>query len=203
MNYSKLYLCALAIFCGSSVFSQSINSPYSGNGIGEIAFQGLPQNYAMGELGIATASTLHVNLLNPALLTKNTLSSFQVGLEGDVRRFRTEDQSNGQAGISLRSLAMSMPIISKGRWVTAFALLPLSSVNYHTTAYYDIPGGLDSKKDFYGTGGLTHFVWGNGFRLGKSLNIGFKASYVFGSILETENIVMVVDSLRGRNDVTG
>ena len=201
MNYSKLYLFALAIVFGASAFSQSINSPYSGNGIGEIAFQGLPQNYGMGEVGIAMASPWYVNLLNPALLTSNTLSSFQVGLEGEVRRFRTERESNSQSGLSLRSLALSMPIISKGRWVTAFALMPLSTVNYNTTTYTELEGPLNSKTDFSGSGGLSQFIWANGFHLGKSLNVGFKASYVFGSITHIGEESLVIDSLKGGNDV--
>ena len=141
-----------------------------------------------------------MNLLNPALLTSNTLSSFQVGIEGEVRRFRTVDQSNSQAGVNLRYLAMSMPIVSKGRWVTSFALLPLSTVNYHTTAYSELDGPLDSRTDFYGDGGLSQFVWGNGFRIGKSLNVGFKASYVFGSVTSIGEERLVLDSLNDSAD---
>jgi hypothetical protein len=200
MNYSKLYLYLTAILIATGAYSQTINSPYSSNGIGELAFQGLPQNYSMGEVGIATASSWHINLLNPALLTYNTFSSFQVGLEADVRKSRTETQASQQSGLSLRYLAMSMPFVSKSRWVSSFALLPLSSVNYHTSASKILPGDLDSKSEYYGDGGLTQVIWANGFRITPSLNIGFKAAYVFGSITNRAVESLIIDSISGSNN---
>ncbi len=171
-------------------FSQALNSPYSNNGIGEIAFQGLPQNFAMGELGIGTYSPIHINLENPALLTYNNLSSFEVGLQGDFRKFSTSSTSMNESSLALRYLAMSFPLISGGKWVSSFALLPLSTVNYHTSSL-DAIDNIVAQTDYYGQGGLTQLVWGNGFRLTKNLRIGIKAAYVFGSIENQTKVTLL------------
>lgn len=180
MNLRKLWMMALAMTSMAFVTAQSINSPYSSNGLGEILFQGLPHNYAMGEVGIGSPTVRHINLLNPALLTYNSLSTFQVGLSGDFRNYESElGQSRDQAA-SLRFLAFSFPVVAN-RWTSAFALLPLSTVNYNTFSQ-DTLENANSITQFQGDGGLTQLTWANGIRLYKTLSLGMKATYTFGSI---------------------
>lgn len=195
MKFGKLCLFVLSVFASVEAFSQVINSPYSSNGIGEIAFQGLPHNFSMGELSIGTPAPWHINIENPALLTYNTLSAFQVGLESDHRKFSSNQESNKESGIGLRYLAISFPVISQSRWVASFALLPLSSVNYHTVNYSTIDESYGAKTDYYGEGGLSQLIWANGFRIFKKLSIGVKASYVFGSISDKTTVKIGIDSL--------
>ncbi|MFT6867176.1 MAG: hypothetical protein ACJA08_002015 [Cyclobacteriaceae bacterium] len=195
MKIGKLCLLVLSVFVSVKAYSQVINSPYSSNGIGEIAFQGLPNNFAMGELSLGTPSPWHINIENPSLLTYNTLSCFQVGLESDLRRLSSTEESNREAGIGLRYLAISFPVVSQARWVTSFALLPLSSVNYHTVSYNTIDETYGAKTDYFGDGGISQLIWANGFRIYKTLAIGVKASYVFGAINDQTNVKLGIDSL--------
>ncbi|MEP0367778.1 MAG: hypothetical protein ABJN36_18170 [Cyclobacteriaceae bacterium] len=191
MNCGKLCLFALALVVSVKAFTQATSSPYSSNGIGEIAYQGLQHNFAMGETGIGTPSPWHINLENPALLTFNSLSSFQVGLQGESRKFRTQTASNSESSVGLRYMALSLPVVSRSRWITSFALLPLSSVSYHTVSFRPIDDELQEQTDYYGDGGLSQLIWANGFRISNSLSVGFKAAYVFGSIDSESNIKMV------------
>lgn len=194
MNRGRICLFVFLILGGFKVFSQ-ISSPYSSSGIGEISFQGLPQNFAMGEVGIGMPSAWHINIENPALLTYNSLSSFQVGLQGDFRKSSTSTASNREASLGLRYMAMSFPVISRSRWITSFAMLPLSSVSYHTVSNEVIDDIYRVQTDYFGDGGISQIIWANGFRVTKSLSLGFKASYVFGSINDEANIKMVLDSV--------
>lgn len=189
MNKAKYCFLVLSMLLASShVFAQAISSPYSSNGIGEIGFQGLPHNFAMGELGIGTPSSWGINIENPALLSYNVLSTFQVGIQADFRKFNTTEGSTRGAGIGLRYMAMSFPLVSRSRWVTSLAILPLSNVNYHTVAVSPLDDDFNTQTDYFGDGGLSQFIWGNGFRVTKNLSLGFRASYIFGSINEEANI---------------
>lgn len=181
MNLHKLWVSAVALGLTWASYGQAINSPYSNNGLGELLYQGLPHNVAMGEVGIAMPTAWHINLQNPALLTANTFSTFQVGINGDFRRYET-DLTTGQAnGASLRYLAMSFPVV-RNRWTAALALLPLSAVKYNTFSQDSVDDNTNGVTQFEGEGGLSQLVWANGIRLYKSLTLGVKASYVFGLI---------------------
>ncbi len=162
--------------------AQTVVSPYSSNGLGELSFSGMPHNLAMGETGIATPTFWHINNVNPALAAFNTLTSFQVGFQGDIRGFTTLDASDSDGTAGLRYLNISFPIIS-GKWSSAVALLPYSTVNYDFFSRQTITGtDLESINAFAGEGGLSRLDWTNGVAITKDLSIGIKSSFVFGSV---------------------
>lgn len=181
MSFRNFVILLFATLHFGVVKAQSISSPYSNYGLGEVSFSGLPHNYGMGETGFAMPSLWHINLQNPSLLINNSLSSFQVGLMADVRSYESDAGSASETTGSLRFLAMSYPVV-KSRWTTSFALLPLSSVNYNTFSRDSVNGSLAGTTRFAGDGGLTQFVWANGVRIYKSFALGLKAAYVFGLI---------------------
>ena len=80
MKIIKLGLLGLTLCLSGVLAAQSINSPYSNHQLGEFLFQGLPHNFSMGQVGTGTPTPWHINLQNPALLTYNKFSSFQVVL---------------------------------------------------------------------------------------------------------------------------
>ncbi|MDW3196242.1 MAG: hypothetical protein R8G66_27970 [Cytophagales bacterium] len=162
--------------------AQTVVSPYSSNGLGELSFSGMPQNLGMGEIGISTPTFWHINNVNPALAVFNTLTAFQVGFQGDIRSFTTQNntQSDGTAG--LRFLNISFPVIS-GKWTSAVAVLPYSTVNYDFFSRQTIDGtDLESINAFAGEGGLSRLDWTNGVAITKNFSIGLKSSFVFGSV---------------------
>lgn len=182
-RFTRCAVILFAVFTSQQALSQYINSPYSGNGIGDLAYVGLPGNFSMGEVGIGTPSNWHINSQNPALLVYNLFSTFQLGLNSDFRTFNKVDATEQSASLGLRSMAMSFPVLSKARWVSSFTLLPYSNVKYNTFAADSVQNALATTQ-FQGDGGITEFAWSNGFTIYKNLSVGFKASYLFGEISE-------------------
>lgn len=179
MSFRKNFFLLLALsFCGVAK-AQFISSPYSSYGLGDFAYQGLPHNYGMGETGIAMPSMWHINLQNPSMLINNSLSSFQVGLMGDIRNYENVTETSSRTSASLRFLALSFPVV-RNRWSTSFALIPYSSSDYRTFSVDSITNTMAEISRSTGEGGLTQLVWANGIRMYKSLALGVKASYVFG-----------------------
>lgn len=170
------------VFC---VRGQTVISPYSSNGLGELIYPGMPNHLGMGEVGIATPTFWHINNVNPALLVHNTLTTFQVGFQADLRNFRAANTTGSAGTGGLRYLNLSFPIIS-GKWTTAVSLLPYSTVNYDFFQSQDIVGsGTSAVNSFQGEGGLTRADWSHGLRLTSDFAVGVKASYFFGSVRNT------------------
>ena len=174
-------------------FGQTTVSPYSSSGLGELAYPGMPHNIAMGEVGIATPSYWSINTVNPALLANNQLTTFQVGFQGDYRNFSTSNtsQSNGTGG--LRFLSLALPVKPR-RWASSVGLTPYSTVNYNFFETVPVPDtDFTSRQAFEGEGGLTRLDWANGIRLSGKFLVGFKASYVFGSIRKSSRSIVAGD----------
>ncbi|MDH5608109.1 MAG: hypothetical protein OEY56_01410 [Cyclobacteriaceae bacterium] len=168
--------------CATYVWSQTITTPYSNYGIGEVHDLALPQNEAMGGLGISVPSRYGINSINPAWLTNNSLTSFQVGIKADLRNYKGARSSAENQTASIRYMAMSFPIVHN-KWTSSVSLLPYSSVNYDVYSIKQVEGTNDSVyNQFKGTGGLSQLSWAHGITLFKRTNIGLRASYVFGAI---------------------
>ncbi len=194
MKHIRLTTLVFFSLLAAQLNAQTLQSPYSNYGLGEFLFPGLSHNMAMGEVGIGTPSDWHINLLNPAYLTYNRLSSFQVGISGDLRQFNSADNQNQKASANLRFLTMSFPVV-RNRWTTAFALTPLTTVKYNSYSSDSLDYGEQVVSQLLGEGGITQLVWANGFRLFKQLSVGVKAAYVFGSIDQNSNTYLLGDSV--------
>lgn len=180
---------ACCFILGHVANSQSI---YSFQGLGSLNHQGMPNNVAMGEVGIGSPSVWYINTQNPAHLVYNTLSTFQVGLELDRRTFSGDNVSGSATDGGLRFMGYAFPIMP-GKWSSSFGVLPYSSVNYNSFSEGAIPGTTVEEEvrqvtNNRGEGGLTNFFWSNGFRIKKKFLVGIRAAYTFGSISKTSII---------------
>lgn len=178
---------ACILFLGQLAYAQSI---YSFEGLGSLNHQGMPNNFAMGEVGIGSPSIWHINTQNPANLIYNNFSTFQVGLEVDRRNFSGDGISGTATDGSLRFLGYAFPIMP-GKWSSSFGILPYSSVGYNTFSEGGVDGSngqVSQVSDNRGEGGLTNFFWANGFSIKKKFYVGFRATYTFGSINKTSTI---------------
>jgi hypothetical protein len=171
--------CLLLAFSG---YSQLVLSPYTVSGIGEINNMGVAQNDAMGGLGISYSNVWHINNQNPALLVGNSFSSFQMGIEADVRTISNEFTTDKSGTGNLKYLIFSFPIV-KAKWTSSFGIMPYSSVSYNIVDEEVIPGSSTvATFNYLGNGGISQFYWSNGFKLFKGFSVGFRAAYVFGNI---------------------
>ena len=163
------------------VQSQNTFSPYTVFGLGEIHTPSMSNNFAMGEVGIGTPSVWHLNNMNPALLTSNTFSVFEIALQGENRNI-SNDLGSQQAGTAgYKYISFAFPIIP-GRWTSNFGITPFSSINYrfNTTIPVENDPSVNTFVDFQGDGGLTEINWSNGIRLAPGLSVGIRSSFVFG-----------------------
>ncbi len=171
--------CILMAFSG---YSQLVLSPYTVNGIGEINNLGVAQNDAMGGLGISYSNVWHINNQNPALLVGNAFTTFQMGVEADVRSISNQFTTDQSGTGNLKYLIFAFPIV-KNRWTSSFGVMPYSSVSYNIVDEEIIPlSSTVATFNYLGEGGISQAYWANGFKLFKGLSVGFRASYVFGRI---------------------
>lgn len=186
---------ACCFILGHCIQAQSI---YSFQGLGSLNHQGMPNNLAMGEVGIGSPTLWHINTQNPANLVYNTFSTFQLGIEVDKRNFEGTDVTGSDADGGLRFLGYAFPVIA-GKWSSSFGILPYSSVSYNTFSQGPVAGadpGISQTSNNRGKGGLTNFFWAHGFKIKNKLLVGVRATYTFGAIERNSNIVLFQDRER-------
>jgi len=186
----------LVILLGSNLASgQSVISPYSILGVGDLSFEGFAHNQGAGELGVGYSTIWHVNHRNPAWLYRNTFSTFQVGLEGESRRFATTQTAESSGTAGLRYLSVALPL-KTNRVTTNFGILPFSTVNYNISTNDLIEGTqVNASTNLRGEGGLTQAFFSAGARINKEFGIGLQAKYIFGNILTSNGVIINDNSI--------
>ena len=181
--FKYLLTLSIVLFCLKGK-SQYITSTYAIYGIGELNNNALAHNQAMGGLGIGMPQRHNINLQNPAWLTYNKLSSFNVGLQGETRAYKSELENSSKKTGSIKHMVFFAPLLN-GKWGSAISLLPFSSADYEVGGSGVVTNATPTESTnnkFVGSGGLSQFAWSNGFRIFKSTSIGFNLMYVFGAI---------------------
>lgn len=176
----KLLFLGLTVLFGT-VSGQTISSTYSDNGIGLIHYQGLPNNMAMGEVGIGVPTTWHLNFQNPAFLPYNRYSVFQVGMEMDRRNMESSIINGSKVSGGLRFLNYAFPVIN-GKWTTSMGLSPYSTSNLDKFSRETVQDTVVRVTAFNNSGGLSAFHWANGFTLADGLYAGARVTYLFGTL---------------------
>ncbi len=189
----------LAVFSATFIlnesFSQSSSSTYSSLGIGDFNNSGLTHNQAMGGLGISYGTGFNVNLMNPALSVKNSAFNFQAAFNYSRIAASSEVQTEQLDGGGLSYVTLSLPV-APGKWTMGLGLNQISSVNYNLSATREVENSdLSSLNNIQGNGGITEAYLQTGFRLLKNLNVGIHGSYIFGSTIRTNQLVLSDDEL--------
>ena len=108
--FKYLLTLSIVLFCLKSN-SQHVASTYAIYGIGELNNNGLAHNQAMGGLGTGMPHRFNINLQNPAWLTYNKLSSFNVGLQGEARTYKSELENGSKKTGSHQAYGILYPLI--------------------------------------------------------------------------------------------
>lgn len=179
-----------AILICNDAFSQSSSSTYSSLGLGDFNNSGLTHNQAMGGLGISYGNGFNVNLVNPALSVKNSAFNFQAAFNYSRITAVSENQTEKLDGGGLNYVTMSLPV-SPGKWTVGLGLNQISSVNYNLTASSEVQNSdLMALNSIQGDGGITEAYVQTGFELFRNLKLGVHGSYVFGSTIRTNQVVL-------------
>lgn len=177
-------------------------SAYSAFGLGLLENNGITENFGMGTAGIALPSERYLNTLNPASFSSidSTSFIFEVGAFGKYSKLESQGTSLNKLGASVRYIALGFKVAKW--WGIAGGLAPFSTRGYTIVNIYPTDGYNDTyQSTITGSGSINRAYIGNAFRPFKNLSIGFNASYLFGSLEQTEQITYSAINYYGMNIV--
>lgn len=184
-------LCTLLLF--TQGYAQTSSSIYSALGIGDFNTGGLTHNQAMGGMGISFATGWHANVVNPALTTRNTIFNFQAAFNYKRINVNNGTESSLVDGGGLSYLAISLPVKS-GKFTSGMGLGQISSINYRLQVETPVTNSeLKASNFLEGDGGISEAYINFGYLLAKNLSIGVHGSYLFGSSIRS-NQLLIFDS---------
>ena len=131
MSSKKALIGALFIAVSAAVSAQSsVNSPYTRYGLGETFDQVFANNAAMGGVGYALRSDLHINPMNPASYTAvDSLSfMFDTGMTLKSSNFQEGNYKSNAKNASFDYIAMQFRL--HPRLGMAIGYTPFSTVGY-------------------------------------------------------------------------
>lgn len=194
-NWFKSTLVLMACLLSLQTQAQTIFSPYTAQGLGDTGSSGLTNNLGMAGLGVSYGTIWNLNIVNPALLTKNSnFTTFQIGTASDLRRLEDDsgEQTNFEGGLNY--IILGFPVV-RDRLVVAAGYRPLTSVGYQIQSFTPISNSPDVvPTNFEGSGGLSEAFLSGGIKLNENFSVGGQASYVFGSIREEQTPLFVADT---------
>jgi len=169
------------------------SSPYSRFGIGVMEAPQNVRSRGMGGLSIAINSPYEVNPINPASYTAfDSLSFvFDGGFEGQLSTYKSTEGSVQDNSGSISYLTIGIPV--NRWWRTSLGLYPFSTVGYDVYSLDENTNMGDILYLYNGGGGTSVAYWGNAFKVGKNLSLGFNAEYIFGNITR-QGMVAFLDS---------
>lgn len=187
-NRLFLVLATILLFAVTDLSAQlGTTSPYSMYGLGEINEAVSGRTAGMGGVGIGMRSTGLVNHINPASYTAFDTLSFvlDVSVSGKSSEFRSGGESEKALSANLYKLAFGFRVTSK--WATSMGIMPYSSVGYSIESEQPIEGrSITNTTHYKGSGGLTRILFGNAFQVIPGLSVGVNTSFIFGSVMQTE-----------------
>jgi hypothetical protein len=191
---SKNWLKSLGVLCTlflvAEVSAQTSASTYSALGVGEFNYSGLTQNQGMGGQGISFGTGWQANNVNPALTTRNTIFNFQAAL--NYKRINVDNGTEASLvdGGGLSYLALSFPVKS-GKLTTGMGLGQITSVNYRLRVESQVNNSdLKAFNFLRGDGGISEAYLNFGYLLAKNLSIGLHGSYLFGSTIRSNSLIV-------------
>lgn len=185
----RLVLATVMVAMPIILTAQGVFSPFTIQGIGELNNQGLINNIGNGGTGIANGQAWHLNVLNPALLTQNTFTTFEMGMGIDVRNITGTSGTQQNVGGELSYVNLGIPL--KVNKVTfALGIRPHSTVNYEIREV-DSTSFTDTRITtlYNGDGGLTNLNFGLGYKLGEGVAVGAKGDFLFGPLSRNATII--------------
>lgn len=172
--------------------AQTNASPYSIAGIGDIESGYFDRSSGMANTGVSLSSNRFLYQANPAALSGLDDYFFAVELSGRYKNISytgnpiTNTVTNS-ADLQIGRLALGLKI--QKWWGVGVGLMPFSSSNYSFYSKKDIEGSGDYTDAYYeGSGGVNQAYITNSIRPFKNFSVGVQASYLFGSLSQTETL---------------
>ncbi|MBI5463618.1 MAG: hypothetical protein HY966_01535 [Ignavibacteriales bacterium] len=166
-------LLAPVVFAGGSVYTRY--------GFGDLLFFGGNRSFALGGTGIGLVSGDFINRLNPASLSKITLTRFSGSFYFNSISSKAPEGSSSYSNFGLQGIAVAIPISKDHGIVLGVESTPLSLVSYAVVRTQDTLG-IASTQNVYGSGGLSQFALALSYSPTRFVHTGARLNYVFGRL---------------------
>ena len=192
MKSPSIFTLLLLLFYGS-VYSQNTNSPYSILGIGDIENNYYNRTAGMANTGLAYRNDKYIINNNPASYSalQQQFFAFEIAGRGQFVNYKGSPLNGTSASgkdFAIKRLSVATKI--NKWWGSSAGLLPYSTANYEFSSFKNIQGTNATVPVTYdGSGGVNQVYWGNSFQPFKHFSVGINASYLFGSLTQTESLV--------------
>lgn len=182
-----------------TIQAQTINSPYSRYGVGDIITSQNMLTRGMGGIGAAYYDYQSINFLNPASYGRLRATTFDFGLEIDNVTLRSTNPPDKYSNASplISYIQLGFPLKKNGGWGAVIGLRPISRINYKIERLERLTDGTlnDSIQTvFEGNGGAEEVYVGTGVTVGN-FSAGVNIGYLFGSKDYTSRRGFIDDSV--------
>ncbi|WP_424001576.1 OmpP1/FadL family transporter [Maribacter sp. IgM3_T14_3] len=165
------------------------SSPYSLYGLGVINQTSIGKFNSLGYSGIGIKSPYELNNLNPANYALIPQHSFlyDIGVTGEFNNYSNTSTSEEKSTVNFSNIAFGFRITDNlGAGIT---MIPYSDVGYSLLGVNtNIEGSTETfESNITGLGGLNDIKLNVGYSVIPKLRLGLSASFLFGSIEETES----------------
>lgn len=174
------------LFTSCAVLAQNVsNSPYSRFGLGDLQSSSSASYSSLGGVGVGINNPNSINTLNPASYAWVFKQRFtmEAGLSHQTNQMSTVNNDQIVNSTKFNYLMMGFPVTNW--WGGSFGLLPFSETAY---SFEDYIAEDEALFSFKGSGGLSRFYFGNGFRPHKNFSLGVNFNYLFGSITTSRKV---------------
>tara|TARA_B100001769_G_scaffold227557_1_gene189123 strand:- start:1033 stop:2292 length:1260 start_codon:yes stop_codon:yes gene_type:complete len=180
---NKILILTFFLISSFSFSQVGTGSPYSFIGFGETNFRGNHSNRAMGGLDVYIDS-IHPNINNPASYSTLKATTYSIGLNYRKNNISNDSENQKITTSSIDYMGVSIPT-KKFRF--GFGIIPVSSIGYLLNESNQSIAENQVINRFSGEGGLNRAFLNVGFRVLKSIHVGFSTNYSFGDILYEKN----------------
>jgi len=164
-------------------------SPYTRFALGDLSKQGLGQNQAMGNTGIAIHTNKRINPVNPAAFSAldSTSVYFDFGFNAFFNQYKTDVSSNTWWNMNLHHVTFAS---SMGKHMGFSAgILPYSSIGYSIRHEYDDFVNGEALDTYYsGEGGIMNFYLGASYKFLDRISLGVTMNYLMGRLTRERSV---------------
>ncbi len=162
--FSKNNLLLLFLICPILLFAQgNSNSPYSRFGVGRQKFQGTVSQSGMGRSGVAAWNTDRINILNPAAMAFDTITTIEAGINAEISKTKSSSFSQSASNAGLSYFSLGFPVLKHNAGMSLGAA-PYSLMDFSASeiTYPDCDCGR-TRNTFTGEGGINRFYMALGY----------------------------------------
>jgi hypothetical protein len=193
-----LYILFLSLLNTVKLSGQNTSSPYSILGIGDIEDSHFNRTSGMANTGIAYRNGKELIINNPAALSDMQQQFFHVEVFSRAKFVNYSSKNiaqnsygnyvNTEQDFSIERLSIGTKI--NKWWGTALGIMPFSTSNYSFSGTKNLQGSnITMPTEYEGSGGVNRFYFANGLAVTKNLSAGITASYLGGSLKQTESLI--------------